>query len=755
MILVGIVLVGAICGPTPGAVRSATARPAAAPDRPHARRLLVLSLPTLSWFDLHRGQTPNLDRLLDRSTVADLSLRSVVRHTGSEDAYATIGAGAPARGTSTSGLGFGPEEDVGGDPVPAVYKRITGHRQGRALVSLAVSALKGRNAHLRYDARTGALADALDRAGISRAVVANADERAENGDRVYGRQAVTALMDRDGKVPYGSVSSGLLRRDPAAPFGWRYDENKVVAEFERLWTGRRVVLVEGSDLVREDHYRNQVDPRQRRVLRERAMRDTDRLVGRLLSAVDLSRDGVLVLGSYHTTLRVELTVAGVHVPGGRPGLLRSGTTRRDGFVTLTDVAPTILNLMEVARPSWMTGRPFERGSTGGTANDRRDWLLRADREARFRDHMVSSVATTFVILNLLVWLGAVWALRRHRAGSRTVVAVGALALLTYLPLTYLAALFPFYRIGSSGYWAFLIGGSVIAAIGLWFAGAREARDPLLLALLFMFGLLAVDVVTGAHLQLNTVFGYSPTIGGRFAGFGNLAFGQLAAAAFLLCGLVVRRLGGGRWAVWVGLTLLGLALVLDGAPIWGSDVGGVLALVPAIGVTGSLLLGWKLRWRLAAVCGLATVAVIGVFAAFDLSRPPDRRTHLGRLVESVRTGGLHSLSTVVGRKLNSNLAVLTTSIWTVMVPIVAVFIGYLMWRAPGRLAAIRSFIPAALVGFAIAAFLGFALNDSGIAVPGVMLGVANSALVYLVMQPPGPDPATEEVSGASAHGHQRV
>ena len=47
----------------------------------------------------------------------------------------------------------------------------------------------------------------------------------------------------------------------------------------------------------------------------------------------------------------------------------------------------------------------------------------------------------------------------------------------------------------------------------------------------------VDLVTGAHLEWNTVFGYSPTIGIRFVGQGNMTFSQLTAAAVLFAGLL--------------------------------------------------------------------------------------------------------------------------------------------------------------------------------------------------------------------------
>ncbi len=59
--------------------------------------------------------------------------------------------------------------------------------------------------------------------------------------------------------------------------------------------------------------------------------------------------------------------------------------------------------------------------------------------------------------------------------------------------------------------------------------------------------------------------------------------------------------------------------------------------------------------------------------------------------------------------------------------------YLLWRAPGLVRSIRNTIQESLAGLAVVGFLGFALNDSGIAVPGVMLGVVNASLVYLTVR----------------------
>ena len=48
--------------------------------------------------------------------------------------------------------------------------------------------------------------------------------------------------------------------------------------------------------------------------------------------------------------------------------------------------------------------------------------------------------------------------------------------------------------------------------------------------------------------------------------------------------------------------------------------------------------------------------------------------------------------------------------------------------------------AALLGFAIVAVLGYALNDAGVVVPGLMLGVFIVVLVPLLVEPRSPPEA---------------
>ncbi|HEX6310359.1 MAG TPA: hypothetical protein VF152_01890 [Acidimicrobiia bacterium] len=703
-------------------------------------RVLVISVPGLTWQDVENNydDIPNLARLLDRSGVADLATRTISRRIRLADGYSTFNAGTRAVGAggADDGEAFAVGEPFGRDSAGRVFERRTGDHVGEGIVVLSLAEILERNAGELYDAEVGALGDALAAAGRPRAVIGNADgfDPPEPAVATYRRTVAEGLMGSDGVVPAGTVGADLLVEDPEAPFGLRLDNEAAAGAFAEVWEPGAVVLVEASDLVREDAYRGFADAEQRPRLFRQALQATDDLVGRLLEEVDLGRDVVLVMGTSHPERQVRLTVAALHEPGGEPGLLRSGSTRRSGFVQLVDLAPTILDRVGVAIPESMEGQPITLGDSGGSASDRRAFLVREDAAATFRDARVGSVATIFVVGELVLALGTMLlVVRPGRRDLARALFAGAIVALAYLPAVWLARLFPFHDWGVVAYFAFLLGVAAVLAATYIVVTRGRRLDTVIVALAVIVVLLLVDVVLGTPLQFNSALGYSPKVAGRFTGFGNLGYAALASSAVLLAGLLAHRIGGRRGAR-VGVGLLVVVFVIDALPFWGSDVGGTLSILPAYAVASYLLLGARVRARTIVLCGLGAVAAVVVFGLVDLARPADQRSHLGRLFESIADDGFSSLATVILRKAGSNLAALTTSVWMWMVPIALGLLAWLLWRTPGRLRAVYRRIPelgAVTIGFVIVAVLGFALNDTGIAVPGVMLGVATSVFVALV------------------------
>jgi hypothetical protein len=180
------------------------------------------------------------------------------------------------------------------------------------------------------------------------------------------------------------------------------------------------------------------------------------------------------------------------------------------------------------------------------------------------------------------------------------------------------------------------------------------------------------------------------------------------------------------------------VVADGLPAWGADVGGVLAGLPGFAVVAAGLLGVHLSvtWLLG-MAG-ATVAAVAAFGGLDLLRPPAERTHLGRLLERIGDDGLSPLWDTLARKADVawDLAMPAARRWLPLVPAGLAFVAFV---SLGRRAALRRLstpvpqLGPAVAGVLVAAALGFALNDSGVAVPAMMLGVLAPALVHLTLE----------------------
>ena len=156
----------------------------------------------------------------------------------------------------------------------------------------------------------------------------------------------------------------------------------------------------------------------------------------------------------------------------------------------------------------------------------------------------------------------------------------------------------------------------------------------------------VDAAAGAPLAFNNPLGMNAVVAGRFYGVSNTAFALVAGALIVVIAGVWVALGGGRRTALVVTSLLGgAALLVDGAPQLGADVGGALTLVPTLAFLAAGLAGLHLSWRRWLVIGAATVLVVGGFAVVDLLRPGGP-THLGRFARQVADG---SAAGVLGRK----------------------------------------------------------------------------------------------------------
>ncbi|MBV8160842.1 MAG: hypothetical protein JO265_07965, partial [Acidimicrobiia bacterium] len=670
--------------------------------------------------------------------VAAMSVRTTSRDPSIAEGYATLGAGTRVSAGGTAGAAYDAPTTpgTGTATAPATTAPATGVTggpgAGRPLENEVVAAdgpaILGANKGKHLSSLPGAVGTALKNAHRTAAVVGNADIGAVSGRApVISRPGAVAVMDSSSVVAGGAVEPGdVLVADPSSPFGQRADADKVLSETTAALQHSDLVVVDTGDPERAAAVSSHAPAAVAAQTRAKALARTDDVLGRVERILP-PRTLLLVVSVVPPDTSWRLTPVVAFGAGVVKGYLQSPSTERLGLVTLTDVGPTALGSLGVAVPNGMVGHPLRYHPA--TVDFRR--LAGLDRDGTTRGSTSSAVAVGFVLLHAAVYLVAALALWRRRSGPvEPFVRCGALAIAA-LPVS--SFLVKALRLDAVAYVALI---AVVDALIVAVA-ARARRRPLS-ALAWVMGFTAVvlmiDIATGARLQMNSVLGYAPQTSARFFGIGNSAFAVLAATGILAAAIHMQYAPRRRDAFFTVAGCLVLLVCIDGAPSLGADVGGILTLVPVIGWALLALRGRRLSWRSVAALAGVTVAVLGAALVFDLLRPPEARTHLGRVFTDVHHGGLSSLFTTVARKIATNLQVFRTTWWSWLVPIIAALLLYFMTggrrlaQVLPRGSAVRIGVIAALA----AGLLGFAVNDSGVVITALVYVYLGPFLLLLVM-----------------------
>ena len=406
-----------------------------------------------------------------------------------------------------------------------------------------------------------------------------------------------------------------------------------------------------------------------------------------------------------------LVIAG---PGWTHHALTSATTGRAPFVQLFDLPATLLSLTGVADPPQaMSGRTVRMSST-----DVR-WLSSyADIDRHARRALSVGHPTFSVLCGVLIGVLVLLFVLPGLAGWCARLLVAA-------PLaTWLLQLVPWWRWPLAAYVGALVGLCVLGAGVTWWSRHRPWPQAVVIVPAVTAGVLLVDQLLGARLQLSAPFGDNPLVAGRFHGLGNIAFGVTMAALLLALGLAAAGRPR-RTAVVIVVTGGLVALVLDGAPSLGDDIGGVVALVPALAVLVAGVAGVRVSWTRVVATAAVAVGLAVALGLADYARPQAHQTHAGRFVGDV----LHGRAwTTVHRKADAVLGSLATPAVTLLV-LAVVVLTVLVWRGRLRLPITpRPELRAPALAVAVLAVLGSVLNDSGVFVAaGALLAFVPATL----------------------------
>ncbi len=384
---------------------------------------------------------------------------------------------------------------------------------------------------------------------------------------------------------------------------------------------------------------------------------------------------------------------------GFDGDLTSDSTRTEGYVLSTDVAPTVLDHFGIDVPSEMSGQPIRpEGSVDPAGIEALD----------ARMDVISQRRGPVIGYSLLVWLVLLGlaALLSRGALARPGVRLVGLAVV-YLPLVLLAgaALEP-----SEGAEGILVGVGAPALAALTLALLRGYRALAVAAGLTVLAY-AVDVIAGSPLTALSLLGPNPGLGVRFYGIGN----ELEA---LLGVLVVAGTGAGlagfrpalaprRRAVAFLVAGLLCAFVFA-AGRFGADVGAAIVLPVGAAVAAAVTAGRGRRGLLLAIA--LPFAVLALLALIDLVSGAN--AHLTRSV--LDAGGLGALGDVAQRRLQLSVHSFGRPVLLYLLPLVAAFAALAIWRRERLRAWLRDVpaVRAGLLGAVAATAVGTLANDSG-------------------------------------------
>jgi hypothetical protein len=460
-------------------------------------------------------------------------------------------------------------------------------------------------------------------------------------------------------------------------------------------------------------------------------------VGQLRRVIAARRPGDLVIviqDPSHITRRLVATGA-AGLEGGTT--LYSDSTRTEGIVSSTDVAPTVLERLGIDVPEDMSGKPIEARGDATPAE-------LSELRNRLTDLGPRRWAVIWLgLIGVVLIAGAVGLARGDTRLPGRALLLGALWLPSVLLLT--AALAP----------SAPVEGVIVAVACVALALATDRFRPwprgLVLPAAVAVVLHVADLALGSDLVQRSLLGPNPVLGSRFFGAGNELEIVLAVVGLLGLGGALAT-APTRAQVW-GFAIGGVVLAFTMA--WGrlgADVGAVPTL--AAGATvAALVAAGEVAWRTRiAILLVAPVAGLAALALLDLVTGGD--AHFSRSV--LEAGGLDEIADIAERRVRLSYRSLGRGLipFLVVLALVALAVGF---RYRHVLLAATQDAPgvrAAVYGLLAAVLVGALTNDSG----PIILLIGSSYLaftaVYLAAVPirAARTPATEEQRLSAADRH---
>jgi hypothetical protein len=712
-VLLGTAIAGAVLAAASAATAdAATAAPAGTAARTAAAtttaattvagHVVLVGIGGLRWTDVSAATTPQLWHLAGAGSVGSLVVHVNHSVTCPADGWLTLNAGTRAS------LPRPPSDTC--EPMPAVVTSGTAHPGVPSPARIpAMHSLTVYNQQFHYGPDWGLLASAAGPGGCSTAI---------------GPGAALALASPQGQV------SGYL---PSVTSATR-------ATYARC----PITAVDLGTL-----------PSSAGPARTAAARADDRDLGQI--ARDLPPGTTLVVTATGDNLTAHLRTIVVDGPGYADGLLHTASTRQPGLTQIPDITASVLRWRGRPIPGSALGSPLTRGSRASLVSTVRG-LIGQDTAAQV---YVSTFGWFFAVFGVadavafgLIVLLARGSAERRRQRRRSAARIAGIVAGSVPAGTFLANLVPWWMLPHPALLLYLLVAAwtaVVATIALAGPWRRHPLGPPGVIGLITVGVVAIDVMTGSRLELDSPYGINVLWGGRFFGEDNNTVGIYAACAILgaawLAALLLSRepertgrLSPRAQAVLAVAVVSLFAITASGWPGFGAKVGGTIATVPSLLILLAAVAGVRITWRRGIILAVSGLLVIAAFGLVNYFVPITGHSDIGAFAgQALHGGGGGTLQ----RKIATNFSSLTGTPFSWIIPLAVVVFGVVLlrpdWFRARLLTEARRAVPllgVTLASIWVVALLGWFAEDSGVGVPGAMLPlVLPLAIAIMCSVPP--------------------
>lgn len=712
----------------PGLVHAQNGSPGRKPDK--AGKVIFVVVDRINWEDILNSDVPVIKQLAAKGAVGLMTTNPAAPFTRNpENTYATIGAGAKIGGEPQGAAGFNAQERYRGDLASDIYMRSTGSAAGEHdILFLGLAEMEKANQPLKYRYSIGSIGTLLHQNGLKTAVFGNADLSGPiRKEGNYRRYAVLMAMDSKGLVDYGDVSEKTTKPSLQSPSGIKSDYNEMLIRFGELREKANFIVFETGDTSRLDEMNVVITEEVQKSAKKRALGEIDAFLGRLIAQIDLNKDLLMLvvpgpsygaMGTGHFLTPVIIAGSGV-----QPGVVWSGTIKREGLIANTDLASTVARYFDLSNDDLDDQQVILSGQTIETRETRNalQKISQLERDIVFMYNSRYPLVKSYVNSELVVMIIFIAALLLGKPSARYLIPV--MIAFTAVPLVMLLA-------GWLPHPSLAV--TVIEMIGLTTAitllaitaGRKNPLDPFIITTGLTMTVIIVDLFAGAPLAKLSPLSYDVITGARFYGLGNEFMGVLIGCSIVFTSLILDRWKPAQEVAKAGAVLLFLLIIYTiAAPNLGTNVGGTIAAVAGLGAAGIILYGFRVSGKSVAVLVACIGLVLATFIAYDMTRAMEAQSHIGRTASLIRQNGLSEIADIISRKWDMNLKLIINTSWSwfYFISILAmIFLGRRFSHEKKRFSEKYPYFAKTLPSVYLGSAFALIFNDSGIVAAATMI-----------------------------------